>query len=1065
MKKLLLILSAVFCLTENNAQVLNTSFCANATNGTVMATAVDSVNNIVYIGGAFTQVCGSPRKNLAAFNLSTGALMTFSANVNANVFSMYYYNHALYIGGSFTTVNAQSHNYVAKFNTSSNTLSTWAPNITTGSSVNAIVAKGNRVYLGGNFLLTIATGKNICDLDTGTATANPWPAYPDNQVNALSIEGNSIYAGGGFSNIGTTPMAYLAKFSVGTGALDAAWAPNPDASVYSLCATGGRLFVGGSFSYIGPSVINRPYLADIDTSSADPTSWNPSPDNSVISMGYRNGHLYTAGNFTVLGGRTKNYLGVVDVISGLATNWDAQMSTSPQSLSLAPGKIAFGGSFTTVLGQSRAGFAVVCINPIDTITLSPDGPTNVCNGLSGVSYSVTPVSGATSYVWSYSGTGATINGTSNAVTIDFSSSATSGTLTVKGTNGCESTNIVSLPITTYTFTTTTSPNSTNIACGDSTTLGASDNYQGSGTTSFSWTPSAGLNITNDYQVRCGTKTTRTYTVTETSTDGCVAKDFVTVTVDPYNLTTSQLASSILCSTKDSLHVINDYIGYGVVTYTWSPAASVSLPNGANVSVNPVVTTDYTVTSSSTDGCSALAQVITVVVDPILLNAGSTSSNITCGESTQLSASNNYPGTGTLTYTWSPATALNNTHITNPNANPIATTDYTLTMNSPEGCVSTDHTTINVNALQVNTAGTYSVNCHQPITLSTSANTSNSNLTYSWTPSSGLSSTTAASPTAVVGSNATYNVTMSLPSSGCADASNSVNLVLTAPSTPQICMVTVDSASTHNIVYWDKTSFANSAIDSFRIYREISLGTYSIVGSVHYNALSEFHDYGANPNVTTYRYKITALDSCGLESQQSLYHNTIYIVYVGSGQYTWNPGYTIEPSTNPVNNYLLMRDDNNNGTWHQVASTVGNQNTIADPAWASFPNANWQVVTSWNISCTSTLRTGNNGVQATIIKSKSNITNNRTTGIKNAESNFNVYPNPTNGNITIAFTNGTTGKTTIKITSLLGAEVYNETILVANEKQNVDISKYENGVYTVQVTNVSGTFVKRIVKSN
>lgn len=64
------------------------------------------------------------------------------------------------------------------------------------------------------------------------------------------------------------------------------------------------------------------------------------------------------------------------------------------------------------------------------------GTSSVTQGQTGVSYSVPAISNATSYVWSYSGTGVTINGTGNAVTVDFSGSATSGNLTVYGTNSC-----------------------------------------------------------------------------------------------------------------------------------------------------------------------------------------------------------------------------------------------------------------------------------------------------------------------------------------------------------------------------------------------------------------------------------------------------------------------------------------------------------------------------------------------------------------------------------------------------------------------------------------------------
>jgi len=59
-------------------------------------------------------------------------------------------------------------------------------------------------------------------------------------------------------------------------------------------------------------------------------------------------------------------------------------------------------------------------------------------GQSGVAYSVPIITNAdpTGYIWSYSGSGATIQGNTNAITINFSASATSGTLSVHGRNLC-----------------------------------------------------------------------------------------------------------------------------------------------------------------------------------------------------------------------------------------------------------------------------------------------------------------------------------------------------------------------------------------------------------------------------------------------------------------------------------------------------------------------------------------------------------------------------------------------------------------------------------------------------
>lgn len=76
-------------------------------------------------------------------------------------------------------------------------------------------------------------------------------------------------------------------------------------------------------------------------------------------------------------------------------------------------------------------FPVVASIPDDFTASEP----LVCPGGTGYVYTVPFVSGVT-YNWSYSGTGHTINGSGNSVTVDFNAAATGGTLSVTATNAC-----------------------------------------------------------------------------------------------------------------------------------------------------------------------------------------------------------------------------------------------------------------------------------------------------------------------------------------------------------------------------------------------------------------------------------------------------------------------------------------------------------------------------------------------------------------------------------------------------------------------------------------------------
>lgn len=90
---------------------------------------------------------------------------------------------------------------------------------------------------------------------------------------------------------------------------------------------------------------------------------------------------------------------------------------------------------------------------LTTIT-TPNQPANfttssatVTQGQSGITYTVPTDPNTITYNWTYSGTGATINGSGNSITIDFSYTATSGNLNVTATNSCGTSIASSMSIT------------------------------------------------------------------------------------------------------------------------------------------------------------------------------------------------------------------------------------------------------------------------------------------------------------------------------------------------------------------------------------------------------------------------------------------------------------------------------------------------------------------------------------------------------------------------------------------------------------------------------------------
>lgn len=91
----------------------------------------------------------------------------------------------------------------------------------------------------------------------------------------------------------------------------------------------------------------------------------------------------------------------------------------------------------TVGNCTTSGSVAVTVNPIPAQPGVITGTFSLLPPQTSVAYSVIAVSGATSYTWAYSGTGATISGQgNNTITIDFSCGATSGNLTVTANNIC-----------------------------------------------------------------------------------------------------------------------------------------------------------------------------------------------------------------------------------------------------------------------------------------------------------------------------------------------------------------------------------------------------------------------------------------------------------------------------------------------------------------------------------------------------------------------------------------------------------------------------------------------------
>lgn len=122
---------------------------------------------------------------------------------------------------------------------------------------------------------------------------------------------------------------------------------------------------------------------------------------------------------------------------------------------------------------------------------------------------------------------------------------------------------------------------------------------------------------------------------------------------------------------------------------WYASAAGGTPvHVGNTFNTPVLfhTTTYYV--QEVQSCVSPRAEVTVNVSEVTANAGP-DVTIIKGRKVELHA------TGGISYTWSPATGLNDPYVANPTATPEETTTYTVTVETKEGCVFTDDITITV----------------------------------------------------------------------------------------------------------------------------------------------------------------------------------------------------------------------------------------------------------------------------------------------------------------------------------------------------------------------------------
>jgi photosystem II stability/assembly factor-like uncharacterized protein len=92
---------------------------------------------------------------------------------------------------------------------------------------------------------------------------------------------------------------------------------------------------------------------------------------------------------------------------------------------------------------------------------------------------------------------------------------------------------------------------------------------------------------------------------------------------------------------------------------------------------------------------------------------------------------------------------------------------------------------------------------------------------------------------------------------------------------EICLVTVDSLTQKNKIIWERIMGQQTSY--YKIYKYVVGSNYLAIDSISFDSMSEYIDAGSQPEAFFNRYKISAVDSSGIESDMSPYHETMNLL--------------------------------------------------------------------------------------------------------------------------------------------------------------------------------------------
>ena len=352
-----------------------------------------------------------------------------------------------------------------------------------------------------------------------------------------------------------------------------------------------------------------------------------------------------------------------------------------------------------------------------------------------------------------------------------------------------------------------------------------------------------------------------YYVTVTDDNGCIEYGTATIN-DSQGPVLTNLTTDLTCVGSNN-GAIDVSVTGGTTPYVfeWS--------NGATTEdISNLQAGQYQLLVTDDAGCVTTENI--TVISPAALSFSSIVNDATCGNADGSITTTITGGTAPYTYLWNTGSA---TAVISTLTNGV----YQLTVTDNNNCLDSVYISVNeVNAPIILLDSINPASCGGTGGAFVSV-TGGGPFTYLW--SNGLTSEDLTNEPPGI-----YQLEVTDTASCTSNVAITIDYELIGQQ--DICIISVDSVTNTNIVAWSKP--ITDEISYFNVYKEGTVANqYFLVASVPYDSLSQYNDLNSNPNQRSWRYRLTVLDTCGVESAMGNVHRTMHLSVSAGQNYDYN----------------------------------------------------------------------------------------------------------------------------------------------------------------------------------